>query len=172
MKWLDKLERKFGKYYIHNLITIIVAMNAIIYLLYYLSGGAANVSNLALIPQKVMQGEVWRLITFIFIPPKSSPLFIFFTLYFAYLAGKGLENAWGGFKFNVYYFCGVLVTIIVSLLTGTSADASYLNLSIFLAFAMLYPDMEVLLFFLIPIKIKYIAYFDFAIIAISIIKAI
>ena len=73
MSWLDKLERKFGKYYIHNLITVVVVVNAIVYFLALIGGDSANMTNLMLIPQKVLHGEIWRLITFIFIPPTTTP---------------------------------------------------------------------------------------------------
>ncbi|GKX67263.1 rhomboid family intramembrane serine protease [Inconstantimicrobium mannanitabidum] len=161
MKILDRFERKFGRFYIKNLMVYIVIINAFVYLLEYSGINNLGILNFVLIPQEVMQGQVWRLITFIFIPPSSlNPLFLFFALYFNYLAGAGLENYWGGFKFNVYYLCGMLATIIVSFITGMPADSSYINLALFLAFACVYPDYELLLFFILPIKVKYLAILD------------
>ena len=118
MDWLDKLERKFGKYYIHNLITVVVVINDIVYFLALVGGDSANMTNLMLIPQKVMDGEIWRLITFIFIQPNTSLIWILFNLFFFYYAGKGLEQAWGGFKVNVLYLIGMIFTIIASFITG------------------------------------------------------
>ena len=75
--------------------------------------------------------------------------------------GHTLENTWGDFKFNVYYFCGVVGNIIAAMLTGYGMN-SYLNLSLFFAFAVLYPDFQVMLFFILPVKIKYLALIDAA----------
>ncbi len=115
-------------------------------------------------PALIAQGQVWRIFTFIFLPPQSSLLFIVFALYFYYFIGNALENEWGSFRFTLYYLLGVVGTIIAGLLTG-GATNSYLNLSLFFAFAALYPNMQVLLFFFIPIKIKWLAYLDAALFA-------
>ena len=106
-----------------------------------------------------MHGEVWRLFTFVFIPQSTSPLGLVLTLYFYYLIGNTLENTWGDFQFNVYYLCGMLGAILAAALTGYGTSY-YINLSLFFAFAMLYPDFQVLLFFIIPIKMKYMALFS------------
>ena len=164
MNWLNKLERKFGKYSIKNLMLYIASLNFLVYLLIMVDQSNNIVYKLMLKPELILKGEVWRLITFIFIPPNTSAFFIIFALYFYYIAGRGLEHEWGSFKLNVYYLFGILGTIIASFITKGSATATYLNLSLFLAFARLYPDYEVLLFFVIPIKIKYFAYFNWFII--------
>lgn len=171
MRWLDKLERKMGKFYITNLILYVMILNGFVYMLSVLGQGRVDLSNLVLIPEKVMQGEVWRLITFIFIPPMTSPIWAFFTLYFYYIAGKGLEHEWGEFKFNVYYFIGAIATIAISFLTGAPATGSYINMSLFLAFAMVYPDYEILLFFVLPLKVKYLGWFNWALILYQFITA-
>lgn len=173
MNWLNKLERKFGKYYIHNLMFYIVMITAFVYVLGIMSPDIGGMSNLVLLPGRVMQGEIWRLITFIFIPSNvgmMSIISMFFTLYLNYIAGSGLEQEWGGFKFNIYYLVSILVVIAVSFLTGAPATAAAINLSLFLAFARVYPDLEFLLFFLIPVKVKWLAYLDVAIIFYNIIK--
>ncbi|MGL5151247.1 MAG: rhomboid family intramembrane serine protease [Clostridium sp.] len=164
MKLLDKLERKFKKFYIHNLMLYIVMTNAIVYFLMRMDGFSGFINSLALFPSKVLEGEVWRLLTFIFIPPNGGLFTLFFSLYFYYIAGSGLEHEWGGFKFNMYYLCGMIATILVSFATGIPGVPTFINLSLFLAFARINPDMEVLLFFLIPLKIKYLAWFNWAII--------
>ena len=101
----------------------------------------------------VMHGEVWRLLTFVFIPQSTSPLGLVLTLYFYYLIGNTLENTWGDFQFNVYYLCGMLGAILAAALTGYGTSY-YINLSLVFAFAKLYPDFQVLLFLLIPRKMK------------------
>lgn len=160
--WTDKLQRKFGRYYIPNLMNIIVGGMGIVYLielLIYPITGFSLSSILAFNKSAVLHGQVWRLITFIFIPPDSSVLFILFSLYFYWLIGNALENQWGSFRFNLYYLCGMIGTIIAGMITGYAAN-SYLNLSLFLAFALMYPDYEILVFFFLPVKMKYLALID------------
>lgn len=158
MNWLNKLERKYGKYSIHGLMKYIVAANLAVFLLESINPGL--IINLGLIPQDVMQGQIWRIFTFILIPPNSSAFWLLFTLYFYFIIGTGLEQAWGSFKFNIYYLVGVVATILVSLISGEYATTFYLNLTLFLAFASIYPNHEVLVFFVLPVKMKYLAIFD------------
>ncbi len=154
LKWLNKLERKYGRYAISGLMKYIVAANLAVFLLEVINPGLE--ANLMLIPQAVMVGQVWRLVTFILIPPATSAFWILFTLSFSYIIGMGLEQAWGSFKFNIYYLVGMIATIIVSLIGGSPAICVFINLSLFLAFASIYPNHEVLLFFILPVKVKYL----------------
>ncbi len=160
MKWLNKLERKYGKYAIPNLMYYIVGITLAVYIVQYVFNISAY-RYLAFVPALIMKGQVWRIITFIFIPPSSSIITIAFVMYFYYMMGTTLESEWGTFKFNMYYLFGMLGTIIAAFLTGGGTSV-YLNLSLFLAFAYLYPDMEILLFFILPVKVKWIAYLDWA----------
>lgn len=157
MNWLNKLERKIGKFYIRNLMLIIIFGTALVYGFTLLSGDNTLINNITLDPSRVMEGEVWRLVTFIFVPTSGSIISFLFSMYFNYLAGTGLEQEWGEFKFNFYYFVGMITTIIVSMITGITSTGEYINLSLFLAFAMIYPNFQVLLFYIIPIKVKYLA---------------
>ena len=116
----------------------------------------------------IFAGQWWRVITWILIPPSSSIIFIIFSLYFYYLIGLGLEHSWGSFKFNLYYLVGIIATIIGGFITGTT-DNTFLNYSLFFAFAILYPDFQVMLFFIIPIKIKWLALVDLLFFIISLI---
>ena len=159
------LHPRFG---IPDLMKYIVFGNAVVYLLaqFNLSGWNA-VSFLAFSWDGIRAGELWRLVTFVFVPSTSRLFFLFMELYFAYLVGSTLERAWGTAKFTFYYLLGLALTavgaILVSLITGSSVElygADYLNLSLFFAFAMLYPDLQLLLFFLIPIKAKWLALAD------------
>ncbi|SFB05395.1 rhomboid family intramembrane serine protease [Clostridium frigidicarnis] len=160
MKWLDKLDSKFGKFAIKNLMLYIIIANAIIYFVIFFMGRTDIVQFLYLDTGKVMSGEIWRLFTFVLLPPMTSPFFLVFALYFYYLAGNGLEHQWGSFKFNFYYFSGMIGIIIASFITGGISNATFLNLSLFLAFARLYPDYEILLFFILPIPVRYMAIFN------------
>lgn len=174
MKWFHKLERKFGRYAIHNLMTYIIVVNAVVYALTMMVPQSNLYAKFVLDPALVLQGEVWRLVTFLFLPPSSHPVWIVFTLYFYYLVGSNLENQWGSFRFNLYYLIGILGTIAAAFIgfafTGYGVvTTEHLNLSLFLAFAYLFPNFELLLFFILPIKVKYIAWFNWAFIVFSMI---
>lgn len=168
MKWINELERKFGRYSVNNLMMYIIALNMAVYLIMFTDRTGWVIRKLALIPSLVLKGEVWRLVTYIFIPPESSMLWIFFVLYFYYLIGTSLEHEWGSFKFNIYYLIGMLGTTIAAFITGEGTTGVYLNLSLFLAFAHLYPNYEVLLFFILPVKVKYLGWLNLAFIGYTI----
>ena len=167
------LHRNFG---IPNLMLYIVIGNAVVYFLSLFSSASA-VSFLALDMGKVLQGELWRIVTFVFVPD-SGGFWLLIALYFYYFVGKTLENNWGSGKFTIYYGSGVLLTVLASLigqLCGIGAvvyGTGYVNLSMFFAFAMLYPDLQVLLFFIIPVKVKWIAYVDAAFFAVEVVTAL
>lgn len=163
MNWLSKAERKFGRLAIPGLMYYIVILNAIVFFLMHFNRTIYDL--LTLEPDLVLQGQIWRLITYIFIPPTTNLLFLVFVLLFYYMVGVGLEQEWGNFKFNLYYLTGMIATTVAAFLTGGGATAVYLNLSLFLAFAHLFPDYQILLFFIIPFKVKYLAWFNWAFIA-------
>ena len=140
----------------------IVAAMATVYILDRVFSTFSFSSMLSLDMAAIMHGQIWRIITFIFIPPSASIIFIVFALYFYYIIGTTIENEWGSFAFNVYYFIGILGCIIGAVITGYGTN-TFLNLSLFFAFATMYPDFQVLLFFFIPIKLKWLAYLDAAI---------
>lgn len=165
MDWLSKLERRFGKYAIPNLMYYIIIM--------YTGGFILQLINpsfyyqyLSLDASAILHGQIWRIITFMIQPPSTSVIFIIFALYLYYMIGTQLERAWGAFRFNVYFFAGilfhVLAAILVYLITGISLpiDTWYLNMSLFFAFAALYPNVQFLLFFVIPVKVKWLALLD------------
>lgn len=165
MQWLNKLERKYRKYAIKNLIIYIIAFNALIFILDLIAPAGLSIDSLVLHRDLVLQGELWRLVTYIFIPPATSPFWIIFVLYFYYLVGTGLEQAWGPFRFNLYYLLGMIGTTAAAFITGVGYTGVYLNLSLFLAFAFLYPDFQILLFFILPVKVKYLAWLNWALLA-------
>jgi len=160
MNFLNKLQRKYGKFAIPNLMLHITILNAIVYLSSYLFGTFDLISYMILDPELVMRGQVWRIITFVFVPPLQGLFFTAIALYFYYFVGTSLERQWGSFKFNVYYLLGIILTAAASLISGIPVAGTFLNLSLFFAFAMLYPNMEILFFFVIPLKVKYLAYFN------------
>lgn len=166
MNWIDKLQRRFGHVCIHNLMMVIILGQAMVYVADLLSPLVGIASNLSLVWSAVLRGQVWRLVTFVFVPSATGPLALVLTLYFYYLIGHALEQAWGDFWFNVYYLTGMVGAILAAAVTGVGTTY-YLNLSLFFAFAMLYPDFGVLLFFIIPLKMKYLALFSAALCALD-----
>lgn len=159
MNFLDKIERKFHKYSIPNLTIILIVGQAIVFFLDY--SKMLTLDKFILIGDKVYNGEFWRLISFLFIPIPSSIIFVIFVWYIYYLYGTALENAWGTFKYNIYIFLSFIFTIAISLvIKDKEITNTFLYLSIFLAFAYLYPDFQLYIFLIIPIKIKWIALFS------------
>lgn len=168
MNFLNKMERKWGKYAIKNLSGVIIATYVIGYILELFVPSV--ISWLTLEPYYILHGQVWRLVTWLLIPPSDLDLFTIIMLFFYYSIGNTLEQTWGRFRYNVYILTGILSTIagafilyaILYFTMGTNVlfetalfSTYYINMSIFLAFAVSYPDMQVLLYFIIPIKMKW-----------------
>lgn len=105
----------------------------------------------------ILHGQVWRLFTYVFVPT-SRGIWLFLLLFAYYGIGRMVESVWGTLKFNLFYLCGVVIMDIAGLLLGRTATTYYLNLSLFLALATMYPDNKVLLMYIIPIKMKYLAW--------------
>jgi membrane associated rhomboid family serine protease len=158
MRWLDRLERHFQWLTIPQFPLFIATANGLIYLMS--QAQPAFVERLILDPGAVRAGEWWRVVTFLFVPPPMNPFFLVFWLLLIYQFAQALENAWGEFRFFLFYLIGAAVTVAAALavLHAPLGNVS-LNTTLFLAFATLYPDFELLLFFIIPIKVKYLAYF-------------
>lgn len=156
IRFLYRIQHKYKG--IPDLMRYVVIGSVIVYLLGFL--GVRTVELLGLYPNAVLSGQVWRLISFIFLMPVGSIIFAAFAFYFYYLVGQALEREWGSFVFTLYYFCNVLFTIIISLVSKTPVNSAVsINLSLFLAFGYLFPDFTILLFMVIPIKMKYLAMF-------------
>lgn len=156
--WLNKIKR----HAIRNLMLYIVFGMGGVYLLdFFLSPALGYYPSSFLVFDlgAIMRGQVWRFVTFIIYPPSSSIMFVVFTLYFYWLVGTYLENYWGSFKFNLFYFCGMFGTMLAGLITGYATN-HYINLSLFLAFAITYPNFEFLIFFILPVKAKWLALID------------
>lgn len=151
----------------------IIGLNGLVFIFDKLIQPGVAIPALELNPDLVLRGEIWRLITFIFIPPNFDFLWIAFALYIFYLTGMGLESEWGTFKFNIYYLTGVVMTIIASFLTGArGATPFFINMSLFLAFAAIYPNYEFLLFFILPVKVKWLAWLDWAYLGYLVIRSL
>ncbi|MDE7416422.1 MAG: hypothetical protein K2N44_08990 [Lachnospiraceae bacterium] len=180
MNFLNKLERKIGKYAIPNLSLYLILGYVLGYILEFISPAVRDF--LTLNPYLILHGQIWRLVTWIIIPPSSFDLFTIIMLMFYYSVGTNLERTWGTFYYNVYLFMGMIFTIIGSflimgisyvpafnsfiireaygpaayfLLVARSFSTYFVNMSIFLGFAATFPDVQVLLMFIIPIKVKW-----------------
>lgn len=177
---MSQFERKFGKYAVRNLSVVLVCCYAVGYMLKLIVPWIAI--YLSLDPYAILHGQVWRLVTWILIPPDDSNIFLtLLMLYFYCSIGTTLERTWGTYRYNVYIFGGMLFTMIGSFLMMGCAylfmqetmleyggpvgffrygsmyvSTYYINMSIFLAFAATFPDVSVLLMFIIPIKVKWL----------------
>lgn len=173
MKWLDKLERKYGKYAIPNLMYYVIILYIIGFVIDIVSPQLYT-DYLALDANAILHGQIWRIFTFIIQPPNSSYFFILFALYLYYMIGKTLEYMWGAFRFNLYFFSGMLLHVIACLLIylifgmNFQMGSFYLNMSLFFVYVALFPDAEFLLFFIIPIKAKWLGIIEGAYFAITI----
>ena len=146
----------------------IVIISAIVFIF-----GGELISRLTFHPVRILNGEVWRLITWVFLPIGGNPFFVIIALYFYYFIGSTLEREWGTPKFTIFYISGIIMNIIYGfamwLILGQSVSIvpNFLNLSMLFAFAVLFPDQVVRLFFVIPLKIKWLALLNVAFFAYS-----
>ena len=174
MRWINALERRFGHLAVPGLMRIIVAFNVLVFLLLHTEPDFVHVLELR--PDRVMAGEAWRLISFVFIPspisssggaPEFLPILYFFLyLNMLWLMGEGLEQAWGSFKLNLFYLVGVIGTAAAACFFNVGdATGFYLNTSLFLAFATLFPNFPILVFFVLPVPAKWLALMTFLILA-------
>lgn len=181
MNFLDKMQRKYGKFAITNLMLYIMIGQTIV-LFYSLLLGSGLLNLLYFNPVLIMRGQIWRLFTFVFIPNTMSPIWFLFAAFLYYSIGSALEHAWGTFKFNVYYLLGMIFNMLGLLIVqlifyrGTidalgfysamyTSITIYLNLSLFLAYAVLYPEVQFLVYGILPVKVKYLAAIDIVFLA-------
>jgi hypothetical protein len=151
---LDRLERHLGPFAIPGLIRYVVALNALVWILGVLQ--PSYLEMLMLDRAAILRGEVWRIVSWIFIPTTTSLLWIVFYLLFTWWTGDLIEGAWGTFKLNAYYFTGMVACIVAAMVFGTSGGNVFLNLTLLLAAATLAPNLEILIFFIIPLKLKWV----------------
>lgn len=175
MKFIDKLERKYGKYGKYGIpdLTIYIMISYVLgYALMMVNPGI--LSMLSLDVSRILHGQIWRLVTWVIYPPSTQgPLwFIIAILLFYYPISKSLENTWGNFRFTLYVLSGIVFTVISAFLlyviSPVYASAAsyygaystyYISISIFLAYAFTYPEMRVYIYFVLPIKMKWMAVF-------------
>lgn len=167
MPWLYKLEKKFGKFAIPNLMMYILMGQAIVFLLTNLTGSYWIQSLLVFNRGAILSGQIWRIFTFIFIPTSTSPLMFLLLVFIYYSISQQLEHIMGTFAFNFFYFSSVIACILVGFIFGGRPDVYYINLSFFLAYATLMPEATFYLYFVIPFKAKYLLVFYFILIGVD-----
>lgn len=175
---MNKLEKKFGKYAISNLSLILIICYAVGYVLQLINKDFLFM--LTLDPYQILHGQIWRLVTWIVVPPESLDLFTIIMLYFYYSVGRTLENTWGDFRYNMYLFSGMIFTILASfaamgicyalggevfansqnaeiicMMGSTILSTYFINMSILLAFAATFPNAQILLMFVVPVRMKW-----------------
>ena len=156
MSWLDRVERRLGFLGIPGLIRIVVGFTALVFMLVRLNPDFRFVLDLD--PERIRHGEVWRLVTYVFLPQTDSFLWIILLLWFLWFIGEGLEQAWGAFRLSLYFFVGMIGTTAAAFFFGARFSNSMLYASLFYAFARFYPDQVIYLFFILPVKIKWVAW--------------
>lgn len=175
MSLYNKFENKFKKYEITRFWRVIVSIVVIGALIGYITPNNFYSNYLSLNPKLILQGQIWRIVTFLF-QPRQGILYLLLEMYFFYWLGETLESVWGAFKFNLFYYMGIISYVVTSLLLyiifgiNTSLSLSYLNMAMFLSFVTIFPNNRVLLMFIIPIKTKWIGIIDGVILAVTIIK--
>lgn len=179
-KWIDKFCAEHPRFGISNLMLYIAVANVAIGLIDWFSGYSLSAA-LYFSRSAIFGGQVWRLITFIFVPvtgdfgifnftvPGTSFFMTVLSAYFYYWIGSLLEREWGTARFNCFFFTGVILNIVYGLVFGISS-ISYINMSMFFAFAVLYPDMQILFMFILPVKVKWLAWIDAALFAWNMIR--
>lgn len=156
MSWLDKLERRLGRFAIPGLIRIVAGFNALVFVLNLFNPHL--IAMLDLNRSAILRGEVWRLVTYILIPQTTSAIWIFFVVLFLWYIGDGLERVWGAFRLNLFYLIGMIGTTAAAFFFGSNFSNSMLNGSLFFAFAYFYPEEIIYLLFILPAKVKWIAW--------------
>ena len=177
-EYMSKFEKKFGKYAISNLTAILIMCYVAGYIIQFINQDLLLL--LTLDPYKILHGQIWRLVTWIIVPPSSLDIFTILMLFFYYSIGNALERTWGVYRYNVYILSGILFTILASfvsmglsyamygetlaaegaaeyvfLMGSTLFSTYYVNMSIMLAFAATFPTAEVLLMYIVPVKMKW-----------------
>ena len=188
MDFLKKWENKFGKKAIPHLTRYIIMTYIAGYILMFIGGATGSYGNisdfLVLSPPRILHGQVWRLVSWLLIPPHSltnsaMDMLTVIMLFVYYQLGSLLERVWGDFLYNVYIFTGLIMTIIGAFLLyfftgqdfGALFSTYYVSLSIFLGFAMTFPEQQMLFMFFIPLKVKYLAIVDVVYLIYSVIQA-
>lgn len=179
MDWISKLEKKYNKYSVSGIMKYLIMFQIVGYMI-IVTKPEFYYTYLSLDAKAILQGQLWRIITFLITPTSTSLFYALIAFYLYFMIGETLERIWGAFRFNIYLYMGILFHVVGALLTylifGFSTSigfgTSYLYLSLFLAFAASFPDTQFLLFFVIPIKAKYLGWVNGAFFAYTVLQGI
>jgi hypothetical protein len=169
---VDRFCYNHPRFGIPNLMLIIIAGQALVYLMDLFSSSTFS-AILTFSRSAIFRGEIWRLVSFVFVPPSSGSLGLIgvaLTLYFYFFIGTTLERQWGSGRFTCYYLVGMLVNIVAGLIVGYT-DMYYINMSLFLVFASLYGDIQFLVMFLIPVKARWLGWADLVLFLVGIVTS-
>lgn len=164
---MKKLRNRFDRFCfrhrdkgIPNLMMYIALGSALIYIINMIDKTYTLYNILCFDRAAILQGQIWRLFTYPLVFDMGGLLYTAIGLICYYSLGRAIENSWGTFRFNLFYFTGMLLMNIYCMIFGCSASADYLNLSLFLAYATMYPDAQFLFLFIIPVKARIFALLD------------
>ena len=162
MDWIDKLEKRLGGLAVKNLAMFLIIGQVFVFAVTYFK--ILPVDLFYLNPILVMKGEVWRIFSFLFVPPaRMHPIFLAFAWYIFWMMSQALESQWGIFKYNLFIWMAVLFTFLASIIFPYYYYSNnYIALTVFLAFATLHPNFEFLIFFVLPVKVKWLAWLSLA----------
>jgi hypothetical protein len=176
MTFLDKLERKFGSWAIPNIAAYLVGGQVVIWFLSLnfleFDGSNSMLERMLFDSSKVLEGDVLRIFAFPLIPPLSGGIFLFFVWYIFYMMAGALESQWGAFRLNVYLLLGAILGMVAGLLLpGLAIDNFIWGQTIFLAFAYLFPDFELRLFFILPVKVRWLGWIAWAMLGLMFVQS-
>ncbi|WFB35349.1 hypothetical protein P3T73_14395 [Kiritimatiellota bacterium B12222] len=174
MSCLDKLEHKFGRFTFPYLLLVLLGGQVLAYILVNTQPDMGEASelglleDLVLIPHLVLQGDIWRMFTFMFLPNNSGPLFFGLFIWISYMMGSALEREWGEFRFSIYLGSAWLSTLLLSFLNPGGTYGNYFIFgSLVIAFAKVFPHYIIRLFFVLPVPVKYIGYLTWGVFALE-----
>ena len=160
--WLDRFAYKHSRFAVPDLMRYIVFGTAIVYVLDMFSDNMLS-AFLSFSFPAIIHGQIWRLVSFIIVPDSMNILWTVVSLLFYYSIGTTMEREWGSAKFTLFYACGILLTILSGVISGLFGagyvSMTAVNQSLFLAFATLYPNAQIRLYFILPLKAKWLAIF-------------
>ncbi len=160
MDIFSRLESRLGRFAIPGLVQLVAVLQLLTLVLIYMSNDAgreAFIRFLELDPERLMNGEVWRAVSHIFLPRTMSPLWALIGAFFLMWLGRGLDEAWGPFRVNLYVMGGIVSLTAGALIFGYVGGGFWFFQTLLFAFAIFYPNEEIMLFFVIPIKVKWLA---------------
>jgi hypothetical protein len=155
---LNRLERRYGRYALGNLTYYLIGLQCLGFVIF--TARPDLVSKLDLDIDAIRAGEFWRVFTWLAAPISGNLIWFVFGLYWLYMIGTSLESEWGAFKYQLYWLVGILATAGMACVTHGPATNTYLIMSLFLAFATVWPDYVIRVFFILPVRVKWLALLD------------